>query len=156
MRIDNDIKLDYKDVLIRPKRSTLKSRSQVDVTRTYTFKHSQCTWTGVPIIAANMDTVGTFEMARALASHGVITAVHKHYSIDDWKQFGAAYPLVLPYVCVSAGTSDDDFNKLATILSALPEVHFICLDVANGYSEHFVAFVRYDMASSPSPCMRMM
>lgn len=143
MRIENDIKLDFKDVLIRPKRSTLKSRAQVDVSRDYTFKHSGRTWHGVPIIAANMDTVGTFEMARALAQHQIITAVHKHYSVDEWKAFAVASPTVLPYVCVSAGTSDDDYTKLCTIITAIPEIHMICLDVANGYSEHFVSFLRY-------------
>ena len=69
-----------KDVLIRPKRSKLKSRSQVSLERTFTFKHSGTSWTGVPIIAANMDTTGTFELAVALAEHGAIVALHKHYT----------------------------------------------------------------------------
>lgn len=65
MRIEEDLKLGFKDVLIRPKRSTLKSRSEVELERQFTFKHSGCSWSGVPIIAANMDTVGTFRMAEA-------------------------------------------------------------------------------------------
>src|SRR3972149_7788027 len=79
MHIDRDIKLDFKDVLIRPKRSALPSRAQVDITREFSFKHSGNRYRGVPVIAANMDTVGTFEMARALAPFGLSTALHKHY-----------------------------------------------------------------------------
>ena len=85
MRIDNDVKLDFNDVLIRPKRSTLTSRKNVDLERTFTFMHSGRTWTGVPVVAANMDTTGTFEMARALAEHRMITALHKHYSVEELK-----------------------------------------------------------------------
>jgi GMP reductase len=134
-RIENDIKLDFKDVLIRPKRSTLKSRSQVDLTRSYTFKHSQYTFTGIPIMAANMDTVGTFEIAEAFAQYKMITCMHKHYSVEEWVNWAKSHSDVLPYVAVSSGTSDDDFEKTKTILSEV-NVPFICLDVANGYSEH--------------------
>lgn len=141
MRIETEIKLDFKDVLIRPKRSTLKSRSQVSLDRTYTFKHSKVEWTGVPIIAANMDTVGTFEMALALAKRKLVTAVHKHYSVQEWIAFAKKYPDVLPYLCCNSGTSDDDFTKLVQIFAEVSP-GFICLDVANGYSEHFVNFVR--------------
>lgn len=83
MRIEPEIRLDFKDVLIRPKRSTLASRSAVDITRTFTFKHSKKLWTGVPIIAANMDTVGTFEMFDSLKNQQMMTALHKHYSVDE-------------------------------------------------------------------------
>jgi len=107
MRIEEDIKLGFKDVLIRPKRSTLKSRSEVELERTFTFKHSGLNWSGVPIIAANMDTVGTFTMAEALASFNVLTAVHKHYSVDAWQAFIQRVPAtVLHHVMVSSGTSE--------------------------------------------------
>ena len=77
MRIENDLKLGFKDVMIRPKRSTLNSRSQVSLEREFKFMHSTSQWTGVPIMAANMDTVGTFEMALALAKQKLFTAIHK-------------------------------------------------------------------------------
>lgn len=146
-KVSFDVKLDFKDVLIRPKRSTLKSRAQVSLERTYTFKNSGKTWTGVPIIAANMDTTGTMQMASALAKHQLVTALHKHYDVDDWKAFANAEPTVLPYVCASSGTSDEDWKKLSAVLDgtvsgSASAVQFICLDVANGYSEHFVNFVR--------------
>ena len=82
MRIENDLKLGFKDVMIRPKRSTLKSRSQVNLEREFKFLHSDVVWKGIPIMAANMDTVGTFEMAKTLAKHNLFTAIHKHYSLE--------------------------------------------------------------------------
>ena len=142
MRIEEDLKLGFKDVLIRPKRSTLKSRSDVELERQFTFKHSGQTWSGVPIIAANMDTVGTFEMATALAKFDILTAVHKHYSPEEWNAFiASASDDVVKHVMVSTGTSDADFEKTKQILNANPALNFVCIDVANGYSEHFVQFV---------------
>ena len=143
MRIENDIKLGFKDVLFRPKRSTLRSRSQVDLARTYTFVNSRRTWSGVPIIAANMDTVGSFEMAAALAQHGLITAVHKHYSVEEWAEFLQAQDeSIFSSIMVSTGTSEKDMEKLNTLMGAHPQIQFICIDVANGYSEAFVDFVK--------------
>jgi len=141
-RIDNDVKLDFKDVLLRPKRSTLKSRSEVELARTFHFRNSGRTWTGVPVIASNMDTVGTFEMALTLAKHRTFTTVHKHYSIEQWEAFAVANPDALEYVAVSSGISEVDWQKLQTILQKIPTLGFVCLDVANGYSEVFVQFVK--------------
>ncbi|WP_460217109.1 GMP reductase [Escherichia coli] len=142
MRIEEDLKLGFKDVLIRPKRSTLKSRSDVELERQFTFKHSGQSWSGVPIIAANMDTVGTFSMASALASFDILTAVHKHYSVEEWQAFiNNSSADVLKHVMVSTGMSDADFEKTKQILDLNPALNFVCIDVANGYSEHFVQFV---------------
>ncbi|XP_019714117.1 GMP reductase 2 isoform X2 [Hippocampus comes] len=149
-RIENDIKLDFKDVLLRPKRSTLKSRSEVDLLRTFTFRNSKGSYTGIPIIAANMDTVGTFEMARALNNFTVFTAVHKHYSVEDWQEFAAKQPECLENVAVSTGTGEADFQKMSAILAAVPQLRYICVDVANGYSEHFVHFVKDVRQKFPS------
>ncbi|XP_054304955.1 GMP reductase 2 isoform X2 [Pongo pygmaeus] len=140
--IDNDVKLDFKDVLLRPKRSTLKSRSEVDLTRSFSFRNSKQTYTGVPIIAANMDTVGTFEMAKVLCKFSLFTAVHKHYSLDQWQEFAGQNPDCLEHLAASSGTGSSDFEQLEQILEAIPQVKYICLDVANGYSEHFVEFVK--------------
>lgn len=139
MRIDNEIKLDFKDVLIRPKRSTLSSRSQVNLTRTFTFKHSQKTWEGVPIMAANMDGVGTLEMAEALSEFDLITCLVKSYGADQLS--GYFGDLSSDRYAVSTGTGEKDFQNLETILTAFPEVQFICVDIANGYSEHFGDFI---------------
>ncbi|UGA57150.1 GMP reductase [Vibrio sp. VB16] len=142
MRIEQELKLGFKDVLFRPKRSTLKSRSQVNLTRDITFKHSGRHWSGVPVIAANMDSVATFEMAKALTEHNVMTAVHKHYTVDDWKQFiEGADSKTLNNVMVSTGTSEVDFQKTIDIMAMTDEIIFICVDIANGYSEHLVEYV---------------
>ena len=150
MRIENELRLGFKDVMIRPKRSTLKSRSQVSLEREFSFLHSSTTWKGVPIMAANMDTVGTFEMAEALTEHHMFTAIHKHYSLDEWSKFATnASDNVLKNIAVSTGTGTNDEKKVATILKSFPKINFICIDVANGYSEHFVDFVKRMRAQHP-------
>ncbi|QCE33438.1 GMP reductase [Acetobacteraceae bacterium] len=142
MRIEQDLKLGFKDVLIRPKRSTLKSRSEVDLNRKFSFKHSDNHWEGIPIIAANMDTVGTFEMAEALSKFKILTAIHKHYSLEAWEKFvKGSTPQNLKNILVSCGTSDEDFNRLVKILGLSSDLKMICIDIANGYSEHFVKFI---------------
>lgn len=143
MHIENEIKLGFKDVMIRPKRSTLSSRSQVVLDREFTFLHSKKKWKGIPIIAANMDTVGTFEMASALAELGLITAIHKHYSLLEWDAFlDKRDSHFYQHIAASTGTSAHDAEKLDTLLQKHPQLQFVCIDVANGYSEHFVAFVK--------------
>jgi GMP reductase len=139
MRILDEVRLDFKDVLFVPKRSTLSSRREVDLNRSYTFKHSKNTWTGIPIMAANMDGVGTFKMAEALYEHRMFTCVVKTSEIEDFAE--TINVTGGDYLAVSVGTSDKDFLKLRQILNVYPEIHFICIDVANGYSEHFGDFV---------------
>ncbi|GAB1598276.1 GMP reductase 2-like [Argonauta hians] len=141
-RIDNDIKLDFKDVLLRPKRSTIKSRADVDLTREFIFRNSGQTYNGVPVMASNMDTVGTFEMAETLSEYGMFTTIHKHYSLEAWKEFAKKHPDKLQNIAASSGIAQGDLEKLESILEAIPEIHYICLDVANGYSEYFVQFLR--------------
>lgn len=143
MRVEHEIKLGFKDVLIRPKRSTLKSRSQVSLERTYTFRNSGQKWTGVPVISANMDTTGTIEIAEALYEHGMVTALHKHYSESDMTAFLAGKPDVFySHFSVSSGTSAADFERIKLLVKNHPKLRFICIDVANGYSEHFIEYVK--------------
>ncbi|MBL8251067.1 MAG: GMP reductase [Candidatus Competibacter sp.] len=151
MRIEADLKLGFKDVLIRPKRSTLGSRSQVNLERTFKFRHSRRTWTGIPVMAANMDSVGTFAMARALAELGLFTAARKHYAPEEWDAFVASVPdpRWLAHVAVSTGILDGDLAKLDRILERYPELAFICMDVANGYSEYFVEQIAKVRARHP-------
>lgn len=151
MRIENEIKLGFKDVMIRPKRSTLKSRSQVSLARNFTFVNSKKKWTGVPIIAANMDTVGTFEMAEALTKDQIMTAVHKHYSPQEWTAFLNNQPdSIYEYIALSTGTGKADEEKIKQIIDQHPKIQFLCIDVANGYSEHFVEFVKNARKNFPS------
>ena len=138
MRIEEDIKLDFRDVLIRPKRSTLSSRKEVDLVKFYRFKHSRYEYEGIPIMAANMDGVGTMSMALALGKHRLFTCLIKSYNkdIENFTEFKVSRD----HYAVSTGTSDEDFRNLNTILTGLG-AQFICIDVANGYSEHFGDFV---------------
>mmetsp|Transcript_101442 Transcript_101442/g.316280 ORF Transcript_101442/g.316280 Transcript_101442/m.316280 type:complete len:409 (+) Transcript_101442:1-1227(+) len=141
--IENEIQLDFKDVLIRPKRSSLSSRAQVSVERTFAFKNSKQTWTGAPLIAANMDTVGTFEVAEILAQRKCITAVHKHYTVEEWKAWASGRGKdILQFVALSTGILGKDMDKVAQILEAIPGLRMICVDVANGYAEVFVQCIR--------------
>lgn len=143
MRIENDLKLGFKDVMFRPKRSTLKSRSQVSLERVFRSMHAKTEIKGVPIMAANMDTVGTFEMALALFEHQMFVAIHKHYTIEQWNHFIKTAPDGIEnHIAVSTGTGENDAQKVKDILQANPSLKYICIDVANGYSEHFVAFVK--------------
>ncbi|NCC21742.1 MAG: GMP reductase [Alphaproteobacteria bacterium] len=147
MRIEQDVKLDFKDVLIRPKRSTLASRRDVELDRQYKFKWSGRLFGGVPVVAANMDGVGTFAMARAFRELGcgMTVALHKHYPLDDLVAFfdaeGGAN------VWYSIGITDGDVEKLRAFLDSRPQqegrgIDKLCIDVANGYSEQFVDFVK--------------
>ncbi|MCB1783271.1 MAG: GMP reductase [Alphaproteobacteria bacterium] len=150
MRIEESIKLDYKDVLIRPKRSTLASRKDVDITREFTFKWSGRKFGSVPIIAANMDGVGTFAMAKSFinSENGTSVALHKHYPLDElvafFDDFGGES------VWYSIGMTQSDQDKLDEFLKQRPgKIEKLCLDVANGYSEHFVNFVKKIREKAP-------
>lgn len=140
MHIEEDVKLDFADVLIRPKRSTLKSRKDVDLERTFAFKDVQ-TWTGVPIIAANMDGVGSFEMAKELAKYKMMTALTKHKQPSDYIMFYQANPSLGNYAIYSLGTGNDDLEKFKMVEADTGLIiKHVCIDVANGYGEYFVNF----------------
>jgi GMP reductase len=137
MRIEDEIKLDYSDVLLRPKRSTLSSRSEVELTKTYKFRNNS-TWTGIPIVAANMDTVGTLEMADALCEHKMITCLSKHVDMGDWS-FSTQY---LNNISFTMGRDQTSKEKTLKLLQEYTDVNFVTLDVANGYMECFVDLVK--------------
>jgi len=144
MRIEDDVKLDYSDVLIRPKRSTLVSRKDVSLEREFVFRHSPQSYTGIPIMAANMDTTGTFEMARALTKYNMFTCLHKHYDMSGYRDglISGEVPCPVNNIAISTGISDKDFRTTSNIISAFTEISYICIDVANGYTENFIGFVQ--------------
>ena len=153
MRIDNEIRLDYKDVLIRPKRSTLKSRSEVSLERDFTFRNytpdfpdnvKNYHYRGVPIMAANMDGVGTFAMAQELSEQSIFTCLVKTYSATELiDYFSAGKAIRTNCVAMSIGTSQLDFDKLVEVYSKVKSnLKYVCMDIANGYSEHFAQHVR--------------
>lgn len=152
MRIEQDLKLDFKDVLIRPKRSTLTSRSEVDISREFVFLHSEMKYKGIPIIAANMDTTGTIEMARALARHQLSVALHKHYSDDELLAFfaeKAAAGTPAPHF-YSMGITQPDYDKFCRIMERAGDtIQYVCVDVANGYTKAFIRFIHKLRAAFP-------
>ena len=157
MRIEEDVKLDYKDVLIRPKRSTLKSRNQVQLIRKTNFRNYQPDfpdnsadyhYQGLPIMASNMDGVGTFEMANKLASQRIFTCLVKTYEANELIDFfNARFDIDdvsrTENVAMSIGTSDDDWCKLESVKALTgSNLRYVCMDIANGYSDHFAEHVR--------------
>ena len=169
MRIDQDVKLDYKDVLIRPKRSTLSSRKEVQLERKFTFRnytpyvatdvlpegypagpYVEEHYRGVPIMASNMDGVGTFEMADTLAKQNIFTCLVKTYSLQelieffDIDYFGKPFQVERSkYTAMSIGTGKEDFAKLSAVIGAVGDLlKYVCIDIANGYSDHFAQHVR--------------
>lgn len=143
-RILEDVKLDFKDVLIMPKRSELESRAQVKIERTFKFKHAtNVQYTGVPLIVANMDHTGTFEMATALKNYNVAVALHKFYKPEELKDYFKR-PDKNPHTFYSTGITPTDYEKLLHVVNDCEQdtkLKFICIDVANGYSRKFVSFV---------------
>ena len=153
MRLEEDIKLDYKDVLIRPKRSTLKSRKEVSLERRTKFRNYEPPfphntedyhYDGVPIMAANMDGVGTMEMADVLATGKIFTCLVKTYTAEELIKYFYGDGLDrTDYVAMSIGTSESDYNKLEQVYAKCEDnLKYVCMDIANGYSDHFAQHVR--------------
>lgn len=142
MRIREGSYLDFQDVLLVPQRSSLDTRAAVDLDRTFNFRYGQkliC----CPVIAANLDTVGTFAMAKALAKHKMLTTLNKHYSVEQLVDFFKDNEDIWNYVFYTLGTSDDDLSKLLEVAEQLKcyiPTNFprmLCLDAANGYTGTF-------------------
>jgi GMP reductase len=153
MRIEEDVKLDYKDVLIRPKRSTLKSRSEVSLERKTNFRNYEPPfphniedyhYKGIPIMAANMDGVGTMEMADKLGEGEIFSCLVKTYTAEELIQYFYGDGLNrTEYVAMSIGTGESDYNKLEQVYAKCEDnLKYVCMDIANGYSDHFAQHVR--------------
>jgi len=158
MRIETDVKLDYSNVLLRPKRSTLGSRKEVRLERRYTFRHYQpnvlagetdeCHYEGIPIMAANMDGVATFKMADTLSSMGLFTCLVKTYEVNELVEFfdPEDYDELnrrVENVAYSMGIMDKDMEKFLKVMELTNgTIKYVCVDVANGYSTRFADFIR--------------
>ena len=141
MRIEEEIKLDYSDVLFRPKRSTLSSRKDVDLKRTYKFKYSNNEWSGIPIMAANMDGVGELGVAEKMSEFDMITCLTKQHDVKKLKQY-KKIKTIYKNIALSIGIKKEDFTRLDELLKEFNFIKFICIDVANGYSERFSKFIK--------------
>src|SRR5210317_456788 len=141
MRIEEELKLDYSDVLFRPKRSTLTSRQEVDLNRTYKFKYSKNEWSGVPIMASNMDGVGELGVAEKLSEFNMITCLTKQHDVKKLNQY-KNLKSIYKNIALSIGIKKEDFDNLDKVLKEFNFIRFICVDVANGYSERFSSFIK--------------
>src|SRR6056300_1448490 len=141
MRIEEELKLDYSDVLFRPKRSTLTSRKEVDLNRTYKFKYSKNEWSGVPIMASNMDGVGELGVAEKLSEFNMITCLTKQHDVKKLNQY-KNLKSIYKNIALSIGIKKEDFDNLDKVLKEFNFIRFICVDVANGYSERFSSFIK--------------
>jgi GMP reductase len=165
MRIEDDSKLDYKDVLIRPKRSTLGSRKDVELEREFTFRNFSANYNadqgntdngthyrGIPIMASNMDGVGTFLMADTLADMGLFTCLVKNYGADELIEFfGAGKASRRDNVAYSTGITGQDFEKFEEVYEQTgAKLKYVCIDVANGYSERFSQFIKQVREAYPA------
>ena len=149
MLLENDLKLDFSNVLLRPKRSTAESRKDVNLWRSMKFRNSEREFYGVPIMAANMDGVGTLEMAEVLCSNGMFTCLNKPISEEDLiNHFSTDSKLPINYTAMTIGATKREEDKFASVYEKTDErVKFLCIDVANGYTEYFSNFV-YGMRST--------
>ena len=146
MRIDNTPKLNFEDVLLKPKRSTLTSRKDVDMTRKFTFRNSKKVMNFTPIFASNMDGVGTFSMAKVLQEYKMMTVITKTTTPDQWKQaVGSGVRLQSVSVCTGTNKVFDDnaedYKNMQEVLKMYPDVKMITIDVANAYHQNMVGFV---------------
>lgn len=145
MRIETEIKLDYSDVLLKPKRSTMGSRKEVELKREFNFRNylqrREPHYSGIPIMAANMDGVGTFEMAISLSRHDMFTCLKKDYTPKQISTFFNTNPKIRDNVAYTMGIVDSDVVKYKETLKLTDKIKYVCIDVANGYSERFIDFV---------------
>ena len=146
MRLDTELKLNYEDVLLKPKRSTLSSRRDVEMIRSFTFRNSGETYECCPIVASNMDGVGTFSMAKVMQDFNCLTVIKKHYTKEDWEK-AVGEGLSLRHIAVCTGSNmihdpnAEDYFLTKLLLEKYPDINYICIDVANGYQEAFANFV---------------
>ena len=138
---DTSPQYDFKDVLFKPNSTTLNSRKEVNLECEYAFSNGT-SWKGIPIMAANMYTTGTFEVHKELAKYKLLTTMHKFYTLEDYKTQNDSNNIDYEYCIVSTGISDQDYEKTCSILNEIPQLKWICIDIANGYIPNMVTFCK--------------
>ena len=143
MRINYEAKLNFEDVLLQPKRSTLTSRKDVDMTRKFTFRNSGKVMNFTPIFASNMDGVGTFSMAKVLQEYKMMTVITKSTTLEQWREaVGSGVRLQSVSVCTGTNKVFDedaeDYRNMQNVLKSFPDVKMITVDVANAYHQNMV------------------
>lgn len=150
MKIEDSVKLDFCDVLVRPKRSVLSSRSEVDLNREFSFLWSPFKWRGIPIMTSNMDTIGTLSMTSKWASNGMLGCFHKFFDPSEISMFLKENPDLVQNCCLSIGMRDGDMQYGREVLQSCPELRMVLIDVANGYSEKFTDYIKEARQSWPN------
>lgn len=140
-KIINEPKLDFDDVLIVPQRSTLTSRSEINLERTFSFYHSPRVWIGIPVMCANMSFC-SFDMAKALAKHRMIACLHKYHTIDHLIKYFTEHPDNINYTFISIGYKKSDLNHLLEFKEKTGKQPNICIDVPNGHMDVFVKYCK--------------
>ena len=138
MHIENEVKYDFSDVLIKPKRSYYTSRKEVDLERTFKFKWSDLVWKGIPVVASNMDTVGTIGSAKVLSKHNTLTCLHKFHTAQELLKISSS---IKNNVAITIGVAEG-LQTLYDLGEKIKDFNFICIDVANGYTEQFCDFIK--------------
>lgn len=140
-KIISELKLDFDDVLIVPQRSTLTSRSEINLERSFSFYHSPRTWKGIPIMCANMSFC-SFDMAKALAKHKMIACLHKYHSVGKIFDYFYKHPNNIDYTFVSIGYKKSDLDHLLELKKLTDKQPNICIDVPNGHMDVFVKYCK--------------
>mgnify|MGYP002526062252 FL=1 len=138
MHIEKEVKYDFSDVLIKPKRSYYTSRKEVDLERKFKFKWSDISWKGIPVVASNMDTVGTIGSAKILSKHNTLTCLHKFHTAEELLKIPNS---IKKNVAITIGIADG-LRILHELGDQAKLFNFICIDVANGYTEQFSDFIK--------------
>ena len=137
MQIINETQLDFSDVLIKPRRSSIDSRSKVDITREYKFKWCPYVIKGTGIMQANMGTIGNFEVSRKMLDKGLFACLHKHHNIDIlikfYKELIKRGDDTWRRCLLGIGLRDNGIDKLRQINKELGIQVGIKFDVPNGY-----------------------
>ena len=145
MHIENEVKYDFSDVLIKPKRSYYTSRKEVDLERKFRFKWSNMVWKGIPIAASNMDTVGTVGTAKVLSKHNTLTCLHKFHTVDELLNIPVS---IRKNAAITIGIAEG-LSILYALGEQLKHFKLICIDVANGYTEQFSEFIKKVLLTTP-------
>ena len=155
MRINYEAKLNFEDVLLQPKRSTLTSRKDVDMTRKFTFRNSGKVMNFTPIFASNMDGVGTFSMAKVLQEYKMMTVITKSTTLEQWREaVGSGVRLQSVSVCTGTNVMWDkealDWTTMTKVLKSFPDIKMITVDVANAYHQNFIDFIKREIKKESS------
>ncbi len=153
MQIINETQYDFNDVLIKPKRSELTSRKDVNLVREFKGRwNKKIKFSTIPLILSNMDSITSTEMCRKMLENNCMVAHNKFITYEEWeelleenlfktslKECRLAYTIGIRKNENGKYVELEQFRKLK---NKYPDIfkHLI-VDVPNGYTETFADFV---------------